>query len=289
MGGRYKRLPEGCPRPTSEKRQALAKAIDCYEQGLELDLNAYYCSSNLPRLYRTRAKLGDEERAQTTLRLVIAACERAKRLNVADDWLRPTLTGGGLRPRRTRQGRRAGRRCAGRRPGRVEDSTSVLNDLEGQHLAGQRRRKAQATLDRHRPDQGRLTAGPERHGSFGTAEGRQHDRRNVLTGSLTASLILALGLAALAYWQFRTAESNFGIARETANNMIVSTAQGLRNVQGINVITIDIVLSAIDTSIDMLTDLHSRQSPNRSQSRVSGFEFAKTYQAAGGTINSVLS
>jgi hypothetical protein len=25
------------------------------------------------------------------LRLVIAACERARRLNVADDWLRPTL------------------------------------------------------------------------------------------------------------------------------------------------------------------------------------------------------
>jgi hypothetical protein len=90
MGGRYKRLLKTAA-SASEKRQALAKAIDCYEQGLELDLNAYYCSSNLPRLYRTRAKLGDEERAQTTLRLVIAACERAKRLNVADDWLRPTL------------------------------------------------------------------------------------------------------------------------------------------------------------------------------------------------------
>ena len=58
---------------------------------MELDLNAYYCSSNLPRLYRTRARAGDEERAQTALRLVIAACERAKRLNLADEWLRPTL------------------------------------------------------------------------------------------------------------------------------------------------------------------------------------------------------
>jgi hypothetical protein len=58
---------------------------------MELDLNAYYCSSNLPRLYRTRARAGDEERAQTALRLTIAACERARRLNVADEWLRPTL------------------------------------------------------------------------------------------------------------------------------------------------------------------------------------------------------
>jgi MAP3K TRAFs-binding domain len=91
MGGRYKRLIKAATASDVEKRQALAKAIDCYERGMELDLNAYYCSSNLPRLYRTRARAGDEERAQTALRLAIAACERAKRLNVADEWLRPTL------------------------------------------------------------------------------------------------------------------------------------------------------------------------------------------------------
>jgi tetratricopeptide (TPR) repeat protein len=91
MGGRYKRLIKAATASDAEKRQALAKAIDCYERGMELDLNAYYCSSNLPRLYRNRARAGDEERAQTALRLAIAACERAKRLNVADEWLRPTL------------------------------------------------------------------------------------------------------------------------------------------------------------------------------------------------------
>ena len=91
MGGRYKRLIKAATASDAENRQALAKAIDCYERGMELDLNAYYCSSNLPRLYRTRARAGDEERAQTALRLAIAACERAKRLNVADEWLRPTL------------------------------------------------------------------------------------------------------------------------------------------------------------------------------------------------------
>jgi hypothetical protein len=90
MGGRYKRL-ERAAASASDKRQALARAIECYEQGMQLDLNAYYCSSNLPRLYRIRARAGDEERAQTALRLTIAACERARRLNVADEWLRPTL------------------------------------------------------------------------------------------------------------------------------------------------------------------------------------------------------
>jgi hypothetical protein len=58
---------------------------------MQLDLNAYYCASNLPRLYRTRARAGDEERAQTPLRLTIAACERARRLNLVGKWLRPTL------------------------------------------------------------------------------------------------------------------------------------------------------------------------------------------------------
>jgi hypothetical protein len=113
-------------------------------------------------------------------------------------------------------------------------------------------------------------------------------RRNVLTASLAGGLILALGLAGLAYWQFRTAQSNFqtaqsnfGIARETADNMIDSTAQGLRNIQGINVTTIDIVLGAIDKSIDKLTESH-RDNPLIDLSRASvAFEFAKTYQAAG--------
>ena len=90
MGGRYKRLARAAA-SEQERRSALAKAIDCYERGMELDLNVYYCSSNLPRLYRNRARSGDEERAQTALRLTIAACERARRLNLGDEWLRPTL------------------------------------------------------------------------------------------------------------------------------------------------------------------------------------------------------
>ena len=90
MGGRYKRLLKAATSP-SEKRQALANAIGRYEKGMKLDLNAYYCSSNLARLYRARAKPGDEELAQTAIRVTIAACERARELNLADDWMRATL------------------------------------------------------------------------------------------------------------------------------------------------------------------------------------------------------
>jgi tetratricopeptide (TPR) repeat protein len=93
LAGRYKRLANAAAASEAERRQALEKAIVYYEQGMELDLNAYYCSSNLPRLYRKRAKPGDDERAQTVLRLAIAACERARRLQVADEWVRPTLLG----------------------------------------------------------------------------------------------------------------------------------------------------------------------------------------------------
>jgi tetratricopeptide (TPR) repeat protein len=93
LGGRYKRLAVVATASEAERREALENAIAHYERGMELDLNAYYCSSNLPRLYRKRARLLDEELAQTTLRLVIAACERAMKLKVADEWVRTTLLG----------------------------------------------------------------------------------------------------------------------------------------------------------------------------------------------------
>jgi hypothetical protein len=93
LGGRYKRLAVVATASEAERRQALENAIVYYERGMELDLNAYYCSSNLPRLYRKRARPLDEELAQTTSRLVIAACERAMKLKVADEWVRPTLLG----------------------------------------------------------------------------------------------------------------------------------------------------------------------------------------------------
>ncbi len=90
LGGRYKRLMNAAT-ARGDRDQALARAIEHYERGMDLDLNDYYCASNLPALYRTRKRRGDEDRAQTVLRVLIAACERAKRRGATDPWLRPTL------------------------------------------------------------------------------------------------------------------------------------------------------------------------------------------------------
>ncbi len=76
-----------------EQMQYLAKSIEAYERGMELDLNQYYCSGNLPRLYRARKRDGDDERARTVSAMVVVACERARKLGVADEWLRATLLG----------------------------------------------------------------------------------------------------------------------------------------------------------------------------------------------------
>ncbi len=91
LGGRFKRLAKNAGEESEDGKQALARSIDFYERGMELDLNEYYCSSNLPSLYRERNNQGDEERAQAVLSVVLAACERAKRRGTADTWLRPTL------------------------------------------------------------------------------------------------------------------------------------------------------------------------------------------------------
>jgi hypothetical protein len=91
LGGRYKRLFANAK--DEDKAEFLNSAIDAYERGMELDLNQYYCSSNLPRLYRQRKLNDDEVRADIAAKVVIAACERAEKLGVADEWLKQTLLG----------------------------------------------------------------------------------------------------------------------------------------------------------------------------------------------------
>jgi hypothetical protein len=95
LGGRYKRLSAKAleARDADEASRLLNKSIDAYERGMELDLNQYYCSGNLPRLYKARKRKGDDERALSVSKIVIAACERARKLGVADEWLRATLLG----------------------------------------------------------------------------------------------------------------------------------------------------------------------------------------------------
>ena len=92
LGGRYKRLFASAG-TDADRSFYLDKCIDSYERGMELNLNEYYCSSNLPRLYRLRNGEGDAARAHAVSTIVIAACERARKLGVADEWLRATLLG----------------------------------------------------------------------------------------------------------------------------------------------------------------------------------------------------
>ena len=60
---------------------------------MKLDLNDYYPSSNLARLYRTRNRKGDDEKARVSGTVTMIACERARRRRTNDEWLNPTLLG----------------------------------------------------------------------------------------------------------------------------------------------------------------------------------------------------
>jgi hypothetical protein len=57
------------------------------------DLNDYYPTSNLPRLYRRRGNEGDEVLAAEAQVITMAACRRALARQTTDEWVRPTLLG----------------------------------------------------------------------------------------------------------------------------------------------------------------------------------------------------
>ena len=71
----------------------LTKAIEHYDRGMKLDLNDYFPSCNLPRLYRTRARKGDDDRSRAAATVARLACERALERKTGDEWARPTLLG----------------------------------------------------------------------------------------------------------------------------------------------------------------------------------------------------
>jgi hypothetical protein len=91
IGGRYKELMRAAKDKPQECAYYRNRAIEHYENGMMLDLNDYFPSSNLPRLYRSRGEPGDESRAQLALQVTIAACDRAVRRKTSDEWVRPTL------------------------------------------------------------------------------------------------------------------------------------------------------------------------------------------------------
>jgi hypothetical protein len=92
IGGRYKRLWKDAKDP-KEKSAYLDLAIDHYDQGMHLDLNEYYSACNLPLLYATRNEDGDAAKAAVAAAITRVACERARRRDSTDPWLKPTLLG----------------------------------------------------------------------------------------------------------------------------------------------------------------------------------------------------
>jgi hypothetical protein len=106
IGGRYKQLwsdaraerrKTNAQTPSQEENEQLTKAIAEYMRGMMLDLNEYYCANNLPSLLIERGDPGDVERAGIIEHFVVEACERARALGAADEWLRPTLLGAAFR------------------------------------------------------------------------------------------------------------------------------------------------------------------------------------------------
>jgi tetratricopeptide (TPR) repeat protein len=88
LGGRYRRKWK-----ETGNTLDLDHAIAEYDAGMKLDLNDYYPSSNLARLYRTRGRKGDQEKAIIAAAVTMTACERARNRNANDEWLNPTLLG----------------------------------------------------------------------------------------------------------------------------------------------------------------------------------------------------
>jgi tetratricopeptide (TPR) repeat protein len=88
LGGRYKKKWN-----ITEDPADLSRAITEYENGMRLDLNDYYPSSNLARLYRTRNRKGDEDKVRISASITLVACARARARNSNDEWLNPTLLG----------------------------------------------------------------------------------------------------------------------------------------------------------------------------------------------------
>jgi tetratricopeptide (TPR) repeat protein len=98
-------------------------------------------------------------------------------------------------------------------------------------------------------------------------------RRNILTGSLAAGLVLALGLAAMAYRERGIAveergiaeqneaqakeerdqaERNFKLAQNTAEHLVFDITQGLRDVQGMRADTVRKILETARATIEQL-------------------------------------
>ena len=127
-------------------------------------------------------------------------------------------------------------------------------------------------------------------------------RRNILTGSLAAGLVLALALAGLAYWQRNIAVEqrgiaqqndaqakeerdratrNFKLAQKTADSLVFDIAQGLRDVQGMTAQSVRKILETAKATFEQLA-MSAPDDISLQRSREGMLnEFGDTYQALG--------
>src|SRR5262249_29475739 len=113
-------------------------------------------------------------------------------------------------------------------------------------------------------------------------------RRNILTGSLAAGLVLALVLAGLAYWQRGIAVAqrdratrNLELAQQASKSLVFDIAQGLRNVQGMSTESVRKILETAKATYEQLAAA-APDEPELQHGRTSMLnEFGQTYQTLG--------
>jgi len=112
-------------------------------------------------------------------------------------------------------------------------------------------------------------------------------QRRALTLAMSAAallLVLAVGAVTagiIAKVQAERAERNFAAAKSTVDGLIFQIAQGLRNVEGIRVESLDKILDQARETVERLTESDPDNPALLRSKAVMLDEFAKTYLAAG--------
>lgn len=117
-------------------------------------------------------------------------------------------------------------------------------------------------------------------------------RRRGLVAALVAGLVVALGLAGLAYLQRRealaqrdAARRNFDLAREAADGVIFDFAQGLRQASGVRISTLRAILTHVEATTERLMRAAPEDAALQRTRLVMLNEFGDTYLAAGDTAS----
>ena len=116
-------------------------------------------------------------------------------------------------------------------------------------------------------------------------EVRQQRRAlRLAVSAATVMLVLAVGAVTagiIARTQQLRAEKNFAAAKDTVDSLIFNIAQGLRNVEGMRIESIDKILGQVRSTVDRLAETDPGNPALLRSKDVMLDEFAKTYMAAG--------